>query len=46
MCFGDREDPETKKSRDIDAIIRNDEKNMTKVVKLLLLGTLCSFPWP
>jgi len=40
MCFGDREDPETKKSKDIDAMIRNDEKNMTKVVKLLLLGKL------
>ncbi|KAG9243725.1 guanine nucleotide binding protein, alpha subunit [Calycina marina] len=38
MCFGDRENPELKKSRGIDALIRNDEKNLAKVVKLLLLG--------
>lgn len=40
MCFGSRRDEdEYKKSRDIDAQIHRDEKDMQKVVKLLLLGT-------
>lgn len=38
MCFGNREDVEAKKSREIDALIHRDEKVMQKVVKLLLLG--------
>jgi guanine nucleotide-binding protein subunit alpha len=39
MCFGRRsDDSETKKSREIDAMIHRDEKVMQKVVKLLLLG--------
>jgi len=40
MCFGSRRDEdEYKKSKDIDAQIHRDEKDMQKVVKLLLLGT-------
>jgi guanine nucleotide-binding protein subunit alpha len=39
MCFGGREDPEAKRSREIDQLIHRDEKVMQKVVKLLLLGT-------
>jgi len=38
MCFGDREDVEAKKSREIDALIHRDEKVMQRQVKLLLLG--------
>jgi len=38
MCFGDREDGEAKKSKEIDALIHRDEKNMQRQVKLLLLG--------
>ncbi|PBP21447.1 G protein alpha subunit [Diplocarpon rosae] len=39
MCLGSRENGEAKKrSREIDALIHRDEKSMTKVVKLLLLG--------
>lgn len=39
MCFGSRRDEdEYKKSREIDAQINRDEKQMAKVVKLLLLG--------
>jgi guanine nucleotide-binding protein subunit alpha len=41
MCFGSREkgDGGVARSRDIDKQIRQDEKKMTKEVKLLLLGT-------
>ncbi|KAH6683224.1 G protein alpha subunit [Halenospora varia] len=39
MCFGGRKDEdEYKKSKEIDAMIHRDEKEMQKVVKLLLLG--------
>jgi guanine nucleotide-binding protein subunit alpha len=38
MCFGDREDADAKKSREIDALIHRDEKVMQREVKLLLLG--------
>jgi guanine nucleotide-binding protein subunit alpha len=42
MCFGgsdDREDVEgANKSREIDKLIRQDEKKMAREVKLLLLG--------
>jgi hypothetical protein len=37
-CFGDRENVEAKKSREIDALIHRDEKMMQRQVKLLLLG--------
>lgn len=40
MCFGGRDDSELKRSREIDALIHRDEKQMQKVVKLLLLGKL------
>jgi guanine nucleotide-binding protein subunit alpha, other len=42
MCFGgsaDRDDVEgANKSREIDKLIRQDEKKMAREVKLLLLG--------
>ncbi|RDW81925.1 G protein alpha subunit [Coleophoma cylindrospora] len=38
MCFGARDDPESKKNKDIDRLIREDEKTMSRQVKLLLLG--------
>ena len=38
MCFGDGKDEETRKSREIDALIHRDEKVMQRQVKLLLLG--------
>jgi guanine nucleotide-binding protein subunit alpha, other len=41
MCFGssaDRDDVEGAKSREIDKLIRQDEKKMAREVKLLLLG--------
>jgi guanine nucleotide-binding protein subunit alpha, other len=45
MCFGgsaDREDVEgANKSREIDKLIRQDEKKMAREVKLLLLGKCC-----
>lgn len=40
MCFGGRDDPEVKKSRDLDRLIKEDEKTMARQVKLLLLGKL------
>jgi len=44
MCFGQRStDSETKKSREIDALIHRDEKVMQRQVKLLLLGERFSF---
>jgi guanine nucleotide-binding protein subunit alpha len=45
MCFGNREDADLKKSRDIDAGIHRDEKAMQRQVKLLLLGKF-SLPTP
>ena len=41
MCFGqggNKDDPETKKSREIEKQLREDQKRMAKEVKLLLLG--------
>lgn len=45
MCFGSREksDGGGVRSRELDKIIRQDEKRMAKEVKLLLLGTLGYF---
>lgn len=42
MCFGGRskDDGGAARSRDLDRLIRQDEKKMSKEVKLLLLGTL------
>ena len=42
MCFGNgnKEDPDTKKSREIEKQLREDQKRMAKEVKLLLLGIL------
>lgn len=45
MCFGSRKDADGggARSRDIDKQLRQDEKRLSKEVKLLLLGTfLCS----
>ena len=41
MCFGNgnKEDPDTKKSREIEKQLREDQRKMQKEVKLLLLGT-------
>jgi guanine nucleotide-binding protein subunit alpha len=41
MCFGGRDKDEAggARSREIDKVIRQDEKKMSKEVKLLLLGT-------
>jgi hypothetical protein len=44
MCFGGSEDAEAKKSKEIDALIHRDEKQLTRVVKLLLLGNLLCTP--
>ncbi|KAK5170483.1 uncharacterized protein LTR77_005071 [Saxophila tyrrhenica] len=40
MCFGNgnKEDPDLKKSREIEKQLREDQKKMAKEVKLLLLG--------
>ncbi|QIW96012.1 hypothetical protein AMS68_001530 [Peltaster fructicola] len=40
MCFGnaDKEDPDAKKSKEIEKQIREDQKRLEKEVKLLLLG--------
>lgn len=40
MCFGSREKDNTgaARSRELDRVIRQDEKRMQKEVKLLLLG--------
>ena len=40
MCFGSssKEDPEAKKSKEIEKQLREDQKRMAKEVKLLLLG--------
>jgi len=42
MCFGSRDKGDESgaaRSRELDKIIRADEKRMSKEVKLLLLGT-------
>lgn len=41
MCFGNRkkEEADATRSRELDKIIKADEKRMAKEVKLLLLGT-------
>lgn len=40
MCFGnaDKEDIDTKKSREIEKQLREDQKRLAREVKLLLLG--------
>jgi len=40
MCFGNanKDDPDAKKSREIEKQLREDQKRMAKEVKLLLLG--------
>ena len=40
MCFGSgpKENPDDKKSREIEKQLREDQKRMSKEVKLLLLG--------
>jgi hypothetical protein len=44
MCFGSRKTDEegVSRSRELDKIIRQDEKRMAREVKLLLLGMCCS----
>lgn len=46
MCFGGRKEDEAgaAKSRELDKIIRADEKRLEREVKLLLLGTHIVFP--
>lgn len=41
MCFGSRkkEEADAMRSKDLDKMIKADEKRMAKEVKLLLLGT-------
>lgn len=41
MCFGGRDkgDNGAARSRELDRVIRQDEKKLSKEVKLLLLGT-------
>lgn len=40
MCFGSssKDDPDAKKSKEIEKQLREDQKRMAKEVKLLLLG--------
>lgn len=38
LCFRSRTDSEERRSHEIDALLRRDEKAMKKVIKLLLLG--------
>ena len=40
MCFGNanKEDPDAKKSREIEKQLREDQRRLSKEVKLLLLG--------
>lgn len=38
LCFRSRSDSDDRRSREIDSLLRRDEKAMKKVVKLLLLG--------
>ena len=45
MCFGsssNKEDPEVKKSKEIEKQLREDQKKMAKEVKLLLLGKIAN----
>ena len=47
MCFGSREKSDevgAARSRELDKIIRADEKRLAKEVKLLLLGANWCFP--
>lgn len=48
MCFGSRkkEEADTARSRELDKILKADEKRMAKEVKLLLLGMLASGSTP
>lgn len=48
MCFGNanKEDPEAKKSREIEKQLREDQRRMQKEVKMLLLGARASPPSP
>lgn len=45
MCFGGngkhKDDPDVKRSREIEKQLREDEKRMAKEVKILLLGRQC-----
>jgi guanine nucleotide-binding protein subunit alpha len=48
MCFGSRDkndDTGVARSRELDKMIRADEKRLSKEVKLLLLGTDRCFGW-
>jgi hypothetical protein len=47
MCFGGREkeDSGVARSRELDKLIRQDEKRMSKEVKLLLLGEFLLLHW-
>lgn len=44
MCFGsgNKEDPDAKKSKEIEKQLREDQKKMAKEVKLLLLGKIAN----
>lgn len=46
MCFGSRKESDDggARSRDIDRQIRQDEKRMTREIKLLLLGMFLFHP--
>lgn len=48
MCFGSRkkEEADATRSRELDKIIKADEKRMAKEVKLLLLGEATSYFTP
>lgn len=48
MCFGSRkkEEADATRSRELDKIIKADEKRMAKEVKLLLLGEATSYSPP
>lgn len=45
MCFGNgnKDDPDAKKSKEIEKQLREDQKRMAKEVKLLLLGTYIAY---
>ena len=46
MCFGSRKgDGDAARSRELDRMIRQDEKRMAKEVKLLLLGKESASPF-
>lgn len=48
MCFGGRKEDESgaARSRELDKVIRADEKRMAKEVKLLLLGRILGVGQP